>query len=321
MLFVISTNQKKLDNTSVSGSVVTETEEKTDELNNLIDKLSEEDTDEKNKEDTEEGEAMSDSDTMKLEESDDWEKDTEKEKGGFLDFFKKGKKDDKEEKEDSMEETAMTGSQTNPSGSLIKNTANVANTASVESQYAFQHVEAIELPGVNLVTEVGKTFEIGVHSLKLNNKYFNQTLGYMLEGDTVKQLTEENSRGCFQVEVTSSKTTTNTGKIGYVCKKYLTEAGAKTLDEEEIIPDVVTHAEDVVGESLYYTPVISIALKDATYTENITVMETTDVLRQISAENEDGCFQVRIVGSNIESNHFLEGYVCHASVTPYTGGQ
>jgi hypothetical protein len=67
-------------------------------------------------------------------------------------------------------------------------------------------------PGIDLETEIGKQFEIGVHSLKLNNMYFNDTLAYMMQGDSIKQLTTENSYGCFEVKITDSQLARNIGK-------------------------------------------------------------------------------------------------------------
>jgi len=48
----------------------------------------------------------------------------------------------------------------------------------------------------------------------------------MSHGDRLKQLTHENSYGCFQVEILSSKKVrSNIGMKGYVCKKYLQDVG------------------------------------------------------------------------------------------------
>ncbi len=83
------------------------------------------------------------------------------------------------------------------------------------------NVTALQSYAMTRATKPGDTHSVSAHSLKLNNAYFTKNLGYLSYGDTVKQLTIENTRGCFQVQVLSSRISSSTGKIGYVCKKYL----------------------------------------------------------------------------------------------------
>jgi hypothetical protein len=82
---------------------------------------------------------------------------------------------------------------------------------SVIATYApeIQTIQYSNYPGISLETSVGKEFQIGVHALKLNNKYFNETLGYMMKGDKVKQLQAENAKGCFEVEIITAQNTEN----------------------------------------------------------------------------------------------------------------
>ena len=113
-------------------------------------------------------------------------------------------------------------------GGLSKTQSSEVNTMRNASeaymnQYSKKEVQ-IDIPMVQpgLQTYVGKSFQVGVYSLKLNNKEFNEALAYMSRGDIVKQLSEENVYGCFLAEIeTSSKSSYNIWKQGYVCKGYL----------------------------------------------------------------------------------------------------
>ena len=105
------------------------------------------------------------------------------------------------------------------------------NTMLANASHSYMHQYPKEIqdqsaiyPGLNLVTWVGKHFEVGVHMLKLNNAYFNVKLALMNKWDRLKQLTTENSYGCFMIEVVAAKNHHNVGKKGYVCKKYLQKA-------------------------------------------------------------------------------------------------
>ena len=108
-------------------------------------------------------------------------------------------------------------------------TNNVLHNASYAymNQYPKHIVEkadAAMYPGTDLISEVGKLFEVWVQMLKLNNANFNVKLGLMHKWDTLKQLTEETQHGCFMIEILNSKNKQNIGKKWYVCKKYLREA-------------------------------------------------------------------------------------------------
>ena len=80
-----------------------------------------------------------------------------------------------------------------------------------------------------LKTAIGKYFEIGVHTLKLNNADFNQTLAYMNRWDQIKQITKENSYGCFLAEIVTNTYASNVGKRWYVCKGYLKDVDASSV--------------------------------------------------------------------------------------------
>lgn len=76
-------------------------------------------------------------------------------------------------------------------------------------------------------------FEVSPYSLRLNNKYFSETLWYLMQWDILKQIWAKNHYGCFEVEVHSSQTAH--GKVWYVCEKYLTHLPHGIL-ETEIVP-------------------------------------------------------------------------------------
>ena len=121
----------------------------------------------------------------------------------------------------------------NQNGNLVKAWGHKTMTNASDrymSQYSLpkKTVEKNMYPWMNLKTAIGKEFQVGVHTLKLNNAYFNTTLAYMSHGDRLKQLTSENSYGCFQIEILSAKRNYNVGKKGYVCKKYLKNVGDTT---------------------------------------------------------------------------------------------
>jgi hypothetical protein len=75
----------------------------------------------------------------------------------------------------------------------------------------------------------------------------------MMRGDTIKQLTEENSYGCFEIEILASQLSHNVGSKGYVCKKYLQEAGDIIIKEEvakvtPIMPEIEIIVDTKVGD-------------------------------------------------------------------------
>ena len=76
-------------------------------------------------------------------------------------------------------------------------------------------------------------FEVNPYSLRLNNKYFSETLWYLMAWDILKQIWNKNNYGCFEVEVYISQTAY--GKVWYVCEKYLTYLPHGIL-ETEIVP-------------------------------------------------------------------------------------
>lgn len=169
----------------------------------------------------------------------------------------------------------------------------------------------------NISTAPGKEFQIWVHSLKLNNKNFTQKLGVLIKGDVVKQLWVENSRGCFEIEVLESQKLENLQKKGYVCKKYLAEK-----EEPSTVVTQIQDTQDIKIEQKNYFRAKSpttLLNRDRAYSNN--GVSVSDVLLQISPIQSDNCFLIRIIGSNIESQHGKEGYICQNQVSTYQTNQ
>ncbi len=78
-----------------------------------------------------------------------------------------------------------------------------------------------KVAGKNRFNSTAQTFSVKVASLKLNNKSFNKTLGYLLQWDLVQQLTKSNSYGCFRAVVVKSRIASLVQRRGWVCKGYL----------------------------------------------------------------------------------------------------
>ncbi|MCD5375096.1 hypothetical protein LR010_01425, partial [Candidatus Gracilibacteria bacterium] len=163
-------------------------------------------------------------------------------------------------------------------------------------------------PGINLETQVGMELEIGVHSLKLNNKYFNETLGYLMKGDSLTQLTQENNFGCFQVEVTNSTYSHNVGKTGYVCKKYL-QAPEQTKNN--------TIVEDIIETNIGST--ISTEIGDFIVVEKDNVMLGGSLLEKGAfidkfSDTVNECFVAHVYKSINPANQGKVGVVCETNL-------
>lgn len=340
MLFVISTNQKK-DLTTGTGATQTGTiletwtgtEDETSELNTLIDKITNDEIEdpETMTGSQEDSESMTGSweEGMDNEEKSDVEEETEPKKS-FLDFFRKSAQEEPEETEETasgetidedteaasdtqeMKEPTTQKSMTQSAPVKMSASANIVKNnvshASVESQLNFTQVGEIHLPGLNLVTKVGKTFQVGVHSLKLNNKHFTQKLGFMMQWDSVQQLTAENAYGCFEIEILSSSRPNMIGKKGYVCKKYLMD-----------LPVTETVSTETLSETGYYkVSPVKLFLNDAAFSqEKITTLDQGDILKATGTILTDGCFEVTVVGAKVQENHKKVWYVCPAYVSNY----
>lgn len=169
------------------------------------------------------------------------------------------------------------------------------------------------LPGINIETEIWNTYEIWVEMLKLNNKSFTKTLELMNRGDVVRQITVENSFGCFQVEVLAS------GTKGYVCKKYLTEQSTipsadTILQAEHDTTPWITDRETTKDTSIASIPPISteigsyykIAIDNTSFFDVILerfTLQKWDVLRQNSLPDpKTWCVSMRVVWTTTGEN-------------------
>jgi len=165
------------------------------------------------------------------------------------------------------------------------------------------------LPGVHLETEIGKIFEVGVYSLKLNNKLFTQKLGYLMKGDSLKQLSSENNYGCFQVEVLDSSVDVNTWKIGYVCKKYLTESSDIESEEKTEEDTVVLPEWPLFLEHTEIWDIIEVKKSDITFGDII--LDIGDMLDQMSDLDSQACFTARVHSSSRVESIWKTAKICN----------
>lgn len=225
------------------------------------------------------------------------EEDDEKEGGIFSKLFKKSNDED--------DVTVVSEDMWNTTSNLVKdvNSEKIVSTE-VITTYA-PEVLGYEYPGVDLETEIGKKFEVGVYSLKLNNAYFNETLGYMLKWDTVTQLTDENVYGCFMVEVSTAANPENLGKKWYVCKKYLQDVTQAD--------DTVTQVESDTVVSSNVGDVITIEKTLIEFGDGIQ-LQAGDKIDQLSPADENGCFMAHVYESQIVPNVVPVGNICMSDI-------
>ena len=219
-----------------------------------------------------------------------------------------------EEQNDVSEETSQKGESNKIRETLIVRGnagnhlhGNIVKNTSGTSQLMTPYEE--KFPGTDLETQIGKSYEIWVHALKLNNKYFNQTLAYMSRGDRVTQLTQENSHGCFMVEVEK------TWKNWYVCKKYLqdiSDSSQSYKSQDSSVEESNTHTiATAVGS--YYRVSESFEAQSADSQDPVN-LQAMDILRQDTlATASHSCVQMRVVGSNLISNTGKDVILCSLS--------
>ena len=290
MLFIISSNNKEpQDNNSGSLLEATQTGITQENLDSLIEKIDVEEEDTTSEEDTDISEDTT-SDEVSMEDEKEW-------------FFSKlfSKKETQTGSEDTTADKWDVVVQKDDSGNLIK--VSEQKEVSMATQNAVANyapeilIQEQEYPGINLETAIGKEFEVGVHSLKLNNKYFNETLGYMMQGDSLKQLSVENAYGCFQVEVLNAKNTENNGKTWYVCKKYLQD----TQNKNEVVKTPAASYTQV-GD------IITVE-KAVTFWDDIN-LEPGDQIDQMTSSDENGCFLAHVYNSVVSHDVVPVGMIC-----------
>lgn len=159
-------------------------------------------------------------------------------------------------------------------------------------------------------TAVGKRFTIDVYSLKLNNKYFNQALAYMMKWDIVEQVSEENIYGCFQVEIISSLHISNNGKIGYVCKKYLAPVQENGVSFETINDNRIT---TWIG-SYYEVSLLDGGVFIWDLNHEKIFLDSGDILKQsTSYDYASGCISMLVVWAANSYNLWKNISVCDIS--------
>jgi hypothetical protein len=158
-------------------------------------------------------------------------------------------------------------------------------------------------PGIDLETKIGNIFEVGVYSLKLNNKNFNVTLGYMMQWDTIRQLTSENAHGCFEIEIIQSQLDHSIGKIGYVCKKYLQEL-SKNIQSDT--------ASEIVESTIIVNTQIGdfISIEKSNVMLWSTLLNIWDIIDQMSPADDNGCFVAHVYESIHSANTGKVWSVC-----------
>lgn len=314
MLFIISSNNKAGENTLTgTTNIETSTGTEKEDLDNLVDMIDGEENEmneeaDEIQEDNSQDNVMTDeadkTDTQAQEE-------TQEEKEWFFSKMFGGKSDDTEEvKEEITNEVDENYTVTQEN--LVKDTKETqisSETAYVVQTYAPEiYAQPISYPGENIETQVGKEYEIWVYSLKLNNKYFNETLGYMFKGDRIVQLGEENAYWCFEVEVLSAENTDNIGKVGYVCKKYLSDTSASTQQEvaQENISKNPSMSLTNVGD------VITVE-KDFTMSNGI-ILSVGDTIDQMTPATEDGCFTAHVLTAKVYPYVVPVGDLCLSDI-------
>lgn len=161
----------------------------------------------------------------------------------------------------------------------------------------------------------GKNYYVWVYSLKLNNKYFNETLAYLRKWDKIEKVWTENSKWCFKVNVLSSYNNVNKWKKWYVCKKYLSETIVDSFNKAVIVKKVdnkkiLADNNTVINWGNYKINVLSLKLNNIYFNKPIAFLDKTDVLKQIWPENSKWCFEVRITITEKSHKLWRQWFVC-----------
>ncbi len=183
---------------------------------------------------------------------------------------------------------------------LVKTSGDKATTYKDTSAYD-EYVAS--LPWNNIVAKVWNRYTVWVKALKLNNKYFNQSLWILYSGDTLEQIWTENSYGCFEVRVISSKNTKMNAGVWYVCKKWLK---MDTSNDASPISNPETQVDDIPKENTQ-TPVEvttyigdQISVSDLFIVLDNVPLEKWDIIDQVSETNiYTGCFSALVRETDI----------------------
>lgn len=317
MLFIISSNNKAGEDTLTgSANIETLTGAEKEDLDNLVDMIDGEENEVSEEENEQADETQENSSQEVITDDADnaeaqTQEDTQEEKEGFFSKMFGGKSENTQEVNEEITDE-VSENYTATQENLVKDTKETQ--ISSETAYAVQtyapeiYAQPISYPGENIETQVGKEYEIWVHSLKLNNKYFNETLGYMMKGDRIVQLGEENAYGCFEVEILAAENTDNIGKVGYVCKKYLSDTNASTQQE-------VSQENVAKNPSMSLTNVGDVITVEKDFTmSNGIVLSVGDTIDQMTPATEDGCFTAHILTAKIYPYVVPVGDLCLSDI-------
>lgn len=320
MLFVISSN----DPTDSNGSwTILElswaTVDADDDLQELVDKINTED-EVINSESMEE-ELMSDE--VSSEENEEkvgffarlfWKNDSQEEWTLSGETLNNEDNDDSDEKQEISETRkpdliveAKNTKNTSSWKNLVKNswTTMSNETRRAINKYA-PEMNIASFPWVNLETAVWNTYDIGVHSLKINNKSFTKKLGYMMKWDTVEQVGNANSYGCFEMVILSSKVSSSVGKSGYVCKKYLTES----VSSDNVMIDEASWDDMVSISSIW--DIIEVT-KEWINFAGVDLI-SGDMLDQMSDTDADGCYTAIVYASENSTSLGKVWTICNSEL-------
>jgi hypothetical protein len=144
-------------------------------------------------------------------------------------------------------------------------------------------------PDIEAHWDIWDSYRVNTYSLKLNNRYFSETLWYLMGGDILVQKSSINPYGCFEAEVTESKTAL--ARVWYVCLRHLELLDSSywvVIQEEEL--DV--RASEEVSLSIYPQTQVwdSITVTAHQYDIDFWALFSWDTLEQLSEINAAGCF-------------------------------
>lgn len=171
----------------------------------------------------------------------------------------------------------------------------------------------------NLITKIWKSFNVWVHSLKINDKFFLKKTWYIHLWDTIEQIWEANIRGCFNMKVLFSKISTNIWKTWYVCKKYLKDLSYKdkkiyfkknTLKKEYIINNIIStkvwNTYEVLSKSNIQTK---------SFKSSFSIINVGSLVEQVTKEDNKWCFNVLILRSYWSNMDIWKiWYLCKSSL-------
>ncbi len=172
--------------------------------------------------------------------------------------------------------------------------------------------------------------EVSVTSLKMNNAWFTQTLGYVFKWDHIQQLTETNQYGCFKWEVISSQQARNDWKQWWFCEYYMTGLedtiyayewaaskyyGSMKQQQKSVVKaktplqKMKKQAYSQIG-SMHWVNTHSLKLNNAHFNKSTGYIKRGDRVKQLTRTNAHGCFKVQVVSSKVRWSTNKQGWVC-----------